>query len=86
MGNRKTLIGVVVSTANSKTINVKVNRVDKHPLYNKSFTVSKKYQAHDESEVANVGDTVKIVETRPLSATKRFELLEVIKTATFEVK
>ena len=71
---RRTLTGVVVSNTNDKTITVVVSTSKKHPLYNKDFTVTKNYRAHDENNVALVGDTVEIMETRPLSATKRFRL------------
>lgn len=78
--NRKrVLVGTVVSTKNDKTITVEVATSKKHPLYNKNFTATKKYRAHDENNAANVGDEVKIMETRPLSATKRFRLVEITK-------
>ena len=78
---RKTLTGVVVSNTNDKTITVEVSTSKKHPLYNKDFTVSKKYRAHDENNEAQVGDTVEIMETRPLSASKRFRLVAITKKA-----
>ena len=76
---RRTLTGVVVSNTNDKTITVVVSTSNKHPLYNKDFTVTKKYRAHDENNEALVGDTVEIMETRPLSATKRFRLVKITK-------
>ena len=76
--NIKELVGVVVSDKMNKTITVKVERVKMHPLYKKRFTVSKKYYAHDEQEQANVGDTVRIRETRPLSKLKRWKLIDVV--------
>lgn len=79
--NRKVLNGIVVSNQNDKTITVEVATSKKHPLYNKNFTSTKKYRAHDENNVAKVGDQVKIMETRPLSATKRFRLVEITKKA-----
>ncbi len=82
---RRVIVGTVVSTKNEKTITVEVTLSEKHPLYNKNFTSTKKYRAHDENSEAKVGDTVKIAETRPLSATKRFRLLEITKRAE-EVK
>lgn len=82
---RRVIVGTVVSTKNEKTITVEVSTTDKHPLYKKNFTSSKKYRAHDEKNEANVGDTVKIMETRPLSATKRFRLVEIVAKAK-EVK
>ena len=78
---RKTLSGIVVANTNDKTITVEVSTSKKHPLYNKDFTVTKKYRAHDENNEAQVGDTVEIMETRPLSATKRFRLVEITKKA-----
>ena len=60
---------------------VEVSTSKKHPLYNKDFTVSKKYRAHDENNEAQIGDTVQIMETRPLSATKRFRLVKITKKA-----
>ncbi len=78
---RKVLNGVVVSNTNDKTITVAVSSSKKHPLYNKDFTVTKKYRAHDENNEAQVGDSVMIMETRPLSATKRFRLVKITKKA-----
>ena len=78
---RRTLSGIVVANTNDKTITVEVSTSKKHPLYNKDFTVTKKYRAHDENNEAQVGDTVEIMETRPLSATKRFRLVEITKKA-----
>ena len=78
---RKVLTGVVVSNTNDKTITVEVSTSKKHPLYNKDFTVTKKYRAHDENNEAQIGDTVEIMETRPLSATKRFRLVNITKKA-----
>ncbi|HHX33061.1 MAG TPA: 30S ribosomal protein S17 [Mollicutes bacterium] len=77
----KTVIGTVVSTTNDKTITVLVETYTAHPLYKKRVKNSKKYAAHDEKNIAKVGDTVKIVQTRPLSKTKRYELVEVTKEA-----
>ncbi len=72
------LIGKVVSSGNNKTITVLVETAKKHPLYKKRVKYSKKYAAHDEENKAKVGDTVKIRMTRPLSKTKRYELVEVL--------
>ena len=72
------LIGRVVSAKNDKTITVLVETYKKHPLYGKRVKYSKKYTAHDENNKAKEGDTVRIVSTRPLSKTKRFELAEVL--------
>ena len=78
---RRTLTGVVVSNTNDKTITVAVSTSKKHPLYNKDFTVTKKYRAHDEENKAKVGDKVRIVETRPISKTKRYNLVEIVEEA-----
>ena len=78
---RKQIIGTVVSDKNDKTIVVKVETRKKHPLYGKLVKVSKKYVAHDEENKAKIGDRVKIQETRPLSKTKRFELVEIVEEA-----
>lgn len=72
------LIGKVVSASNNKTITVLVETAKKHPLYNKRVKYSKKYAAHDEQNKAKVGDTVKIRMTKPLSKTKRYELVEIL--------
>ena len=70
----KKLIGTVVSDIQSKTIVVKTERRVTHPLYHKQYTVSKKYQVHDEKNEAILGDKVSIVEVRPLSKTKSWQL------------
>jgi small subunit ribosomal protein S17 len=76
------LVGTVVSDACDKTITVLVETYKNHPLYRKRVKSSKRYKAHDENGVASMGDTVKIQETRPLSATKYFRLVEVVKKAS----
>ena len=78
---RKQIIGTVVSDKNDKTIIVKVETKKKHPIYGKLVKVSKKYVAHDEENKAKLGDKVRIMETRPLSKTKRFELVEIVEEA-----
>ncbi len=78
MEKRQELVGKVVSAKNDKTITVLVETYKKHPLYGKRVKYSKKYTAHDENNTAKVGDTVKIRSTRPLSKTKRFELVSVL--------
>ena len=78
---RAELVGRVVSNANDKTITVLVETYRNHPLYKKRVKYSKKYRAHDEENIAKVGDTVKIVQTRPLSKTKRYELVSVLEKA-----
>ena len=80
--NRRVLTGTVVSDKMDKTITVLVETYKNHPLYKKRVKSSKKYKAHDENGVASMGDTVKIMETRPLSATKHFRLVEVLKKAS----
>jgi small subunit ribosomal protein S17 len=75
---RKTRIGRVFSTKNDKTITVLVEKKEKHPLYNKFVMRSKKYRAHDEKNECNEGDIVKIMETRPLSRSKRWRLVEIV--------
>jgi len=75
---RKTFIGIVVSDKNDKTITIKVDTYKKHPLYSKRVMSSKKFRAHDELNEAKVGDKVEIMETRPLSATKRYRLVKII--------
>ena len=75
---RKTRIGVVVSDKADKTVTVQVERRFAHPLYGKQVAKTKKYQAHDELNEYKVGDTVRMVETRPLSKTKRWRVAELI--------
>jgi len=74
----RTIIGTVSSNAADKTIVVTVRTRKTHPIYRKQYTVSKKFMAHDEQNSAEVGDRVAIVETRPLSARKRFALDRII--------
>jgi len=76
---RKERVGVVVSDKMDKTITVRVDRVSHHPVYDKIMRLATKYKAHDEKNEAKAGDTVRIRETRPLSKTKRWMLIEVIK-------
>lgn len=78
---RKTRIGVVTSNKMDKTITVAVVRKLKHPKYGKFLKKTKKFHAHDEKNECNIGDTVKIMETRPLSATKRWRLVEIVEKA-----
>lgn len=75
---RKTRIGVVVSDKGDKTVTVLVERRFSHPLYGKRVGKSKKYHAHDENNEYRVGDVVRIMETRPLSKTKRWRVAELI--------
>lgn len=77
-GRRKTRIGKVVSNKMDKSIIVAIERRIMHPIYKKYFKKTTKFMAHDQNNVANIGDTVKIMETRPLSARKRWRLVEVV--------
>ena len=81
LSNRKVRVGTVVSSKMDKTVVVKVTRHAEHPLYGKRIVKAKKYVAHDEENVCRVGDQVRIRETRPLSKTKRWELLEIVRKA-----
>lgn len=78
---RKERIGQVVSNKMQKTITVAVDRKVKHPMYGKFVTKTTKFAAHDENDECTIGDTVKIMETRPLSKRKRWRLVEVIEKA-----
>ncbi|MCS7188536.1 MAG: 30S ribosomal protein S17 [Bacteroidia bacterium] len=80
-GRRKEFVGVVVSNRMRKTIIVRVVRNEPHPLYRKPVKRFRKFAAHDESQEAQVGDVVRIMETRPLSRTKRWRLVEIIQKA-----
>ncbi len=80
-GTRKERIGLVTSTAMDKTITVAVERLVQHRLYKKGIKRTKKFKAHDERNECNVGDTVRIRESRPLSKTKRWRLIEIVKRA-----
>ena len=80
-GNRKTRTGVVVSDKMDKTIVVEVEDRVKHPLYGKVLRRSVKVKVHDEANTAGIGDLVLISETRPLSATKRWRLVEILEKA-----
>lgn len=76
---RKTLLGEVVSDRMHKTITVRVERRVRHPIYERVIKRSKKYHAHDERNQCQMGDVVRIVETRPLSRTKRWRLQEIVR-------
>ncbi len=78
---RKTKTGVVTSNKMDKTITVAVERKVKHPIYGKFVKKTTKFHAHDEKNECTVGDTVKIMETRPMSKTKRWRLVEVVEKA-----
>ena len=79
--NKRELVGKVVSDANDKTITVLVETNKNDKLYGKRVKSSKKYTAHDEKNEAKKGDTVRIAETRPLSKTKHFRLVEIVEKA-----
>lgn len=78
---RKSRIGLVTSDKMDKTITVAVERKVKHPIYGKFLKKTTKFHAHDESNQCGIGDTVRIMEIRPLSKTKRWRLVEVIEKA-----
>lgn len=78
---RKERVGMVVSDRSEKTVTVAVETLVRHPLYKKRVRRSKKFLAHDESNEARVGDTVRIIETRPLSARKRWRLANIVSRA-----
>ena len=78
---RKERIGVVFSNKMDKTVTVAVKWKEKHPIYGKFVNKTKKFHAHDEKNECNIGDTVKIMETRPISKDKRWRLVEIVEKA-----
>ena len=80
-GYRKTRIGVVVSDKMDKTIVVAIKTKVRHPLYGKMVNRTRKFKAHDEQNECGIGDTVKIMETRPISKDKRWRLVEIVEKA-----
>ena len=78
---RKQRIGVVVSNKMDKSITISVERRLRHPIYGKFVKKSNKFMAHDENNECNIGDTVRIMETRPLSKNKRWRLVEIVERA-----
>ena len=78
---RKERTGVVTSNKMDKSITVAIKWKEKHPIYGKCVNKTKKYHAHDEKNECGIGDTVKIMETRPLSKTKRWRLVQIIERA-----
>ena len=80
-GARKQRVGLVVSSKMDKTITIAIERQVKHPIYGKFIKQTTKLKAHDENNEAGEGDTVRIQETRPLSKTKRWRLIEVVERA-----
>jgi small subunit ribosomal protein S17 len=81
LGQRKEVVGTVVSDKMQKTIVVKVDRRVRHPLYKKYVTRSRRFKAHDEQNTAKAGDLVRIIESRPLSRDKRWALKEIVRRA-----
>ncbi len=80
-GRRKTRTGLVVSNKMEKSITITVERKERHPLYGKFLKKTTKFMAHDEKNECNIGDTVKIMETRPLSKKKCWRLIEIVERA-----
>ena len=78
---RKIRVGIVVSDSRDKTVTVEVRDAKRHPRYGKTVRVRSKFHVHDETNDANVGDTVRIVETRPLSKSKRWRIDEIMERA-----
>ena len=78
---RKARVGIVVSDARDKTVTVEVRDAKRHPRYGKTVPVRKRFHAHDETNDAHVGDTVRIEETRPLSKSKRWRVAEIVERA-----
>ena len=78
---KRVLTGTVVSDKGDKTVVVRVERKVKHPLYGKIIRTTTKVKAHDEDGIAGIGDRVSLMETRPLSATKRWRLVEILEKA-----
>ena len=78
---RKVVTGTVVSISGDKSITVKIDYRKRHPKYGKMMTISKKLHAHDEKNECGVGDLVSVMETRPLSKTKRWRLVEIVERA-----
>ena len=80
-GRRKVRTGVVVSDGMDKTVMVRIDRQVRHPLYDKTVRRSSKLAAHDETNDAHVGDTVRVVETKPISKSKRWRVVEIVERA-----
>ena len=78
---RKRLVGTVTSDKMDKTVVVSVSTLKQHPLYRKTIRVSKKYKAHDESNDCQIGDRVRIIESRPISREKRWAVVEILERA-----
>jgi small subunit ribosomal protein S17 len=80
-GDRKVRTGVVVSDRMDKTVIVRIDSQKRHPLYGKTVRRSSRFSAHDEANQAHVGDVVRVVETRPLSKSKRWRVVEIVEKA-----
>jgi small subunit ribosomal protein S17 len=80
-GRKRVLLGTVVSNKMDKSVVVQVERLVQHRVYKKYIRIHKKYAAHDEAQLCQIGDMVKITESRPLSKTKRFRVSEIVKKA-----
>ena len=78
---RKIRQGIVVSNTRDKTVTVEVAGSKRHPMYRKTMNTRSRFHAHDETNEVNVGDTVRIMETRPLSKTKRWRVIEIVERA-----
>lgn len=76
---RKTRMGTVVSNKMNKTVVVAVESIVSHPLYGRTMRATKKFKAHDEENICNIGDKVKIMETRPLSKDKRWRVVDIVR-------
>ena len=83
-GKRRTKLGRVVSDKMDKTVVVSVERLQRHPIYKRVVRLSSKFKAHDEENAAHVGDTVRIEESRPLSAEKRWKVVEIVARGSHE--
>ncbi|MEN8207978.1 MAG: 30S ribosomal protein S17 [Candidatus Fermentibacteria bacterium] len=80
-GNRRVLTGTVISSTMDKTVVVEVVSLKAHPVYKKRYRTTKKYYVHDEENQCNLGDRISISETRPLSKTKRWRVLDIVERA-----
>lgn len=80
-GRKRVLLGTVVSNKMDKSVVVQVERLVQHKVYKKYIRIHKKYAAHDEAKLCQIGDMVKITESRPLSKTKKFRVSEIVKRA-----
>jgi small subunit ribosomal protein S17 len=85
-GRRKSMVGQVVSNKMDKTAVVVVERIARHPLYKKAIKIRKKFKAHDADNTCQIGDVVRIVESRPLSKEKRWVVEEVLKSAAERIE